>query len=246
MSLYLAVMYGIEKGTIMKEFLMKMIPVSHSDRFPFHCRQCGECCRHVKESVPLESLDAFRLARYLRDRGEKIECMNDVLAKYTSPVLLHESGYTVFMLNTVGSNDSCVFLEGNKCTIHEVNPRACRTYPISAGPSNQGGYEQYLSIEQLHHFNGPQMSVKKRIQKRCSQQDYEFLNIDIGSAQEIAKLLSMIPLELRERALSYFLHYKYSEFDLDKSFVDQYRRNNDRLLSVLRKMAEHYEKEMNK
>ena len=202
--------------------------------------------RQVKESVPLESLDAFRLARYLRGRDEKIECMDDVLAKYASPVLLHESEYTVFMLNTVGLDDACIFLKDNKCTIHEVNPRACRTYPISVGPSTHGGYEQYLSMEQLHHFNGPQMSVKKWIKKRCSQQDYEVWNIDIGSAQEIAKLLGMIPFEMKGRALLYFLRYKYSEFDLDKSFIDQYRSNNDHLLSELRKMAEHSEKEMNK
>lgn len=47
-----------------------MVPVAPSDRFPFRCRMCGACCRHVRESVPLESLDAFRLAKYLRDKGE--------------------------------------------------------------------------------------------------------------------------------------------------------------------------------
>ena len=93
----------------MKEFLMKMVPVASKEHFPFQCRQCGACCRHVKESVPLESLDAFRLAKYLRDRGEPIQCMDDVLAKYAIPVLLHESGYMVFMLSTVGPDDACVF-----------------------------------------------------------------------------------------------------------------------------------------
>ena len=150
----------------MKEFLMKMVPVAPKEHFPFQCRQCGECCRHVKESVPLESLDAFRLARYLRDRGEPIQCMDDVLAKYAIPVLLHESGYMVFMLSTVGPDDACIFLKDNKCTIHAAKPRACRTYPISVGPAEYGGYEAYLSMEQLHHFKGPQQSVKKWIQKR--------------------------------------------------------------------------------
>lgn len=130
----------------MKEFLMKMVPVAPKEHFPFQCRQCGECCRHVKESVPLESLDAFRLARYLRDRGEPIQCMDDVLAKYAIPVLLHESGYMVFMLSTVGPDDACIFLKDNKCTIHAAKPRACRTYPISVGPAEHGGYEAYLSM----------------------------------------------------------------------------------------------------
>lgn len=222
----------------MKDFLMKMVPVASKEHFPFQCRQCGECCRHVKESVPLESLDAFRLAKYLRDRGEPIQCMDDVLAKYAEPVLLHESGYMVFILKTVGPDDACIFLKDNKCTIHAVNPRACRTYPISVGPARQGGYEAYLSMEQPQHFKGSQQSVKKWVQKRCSRQDYDFWETDIGAAQEIAKLLEKLPLEWKKGALFQFLRYKYSDFDLDRSFTDQYRRNNDRLLSVLRKMAE--------
>lgn len=142
----------------MKEFMMKMVPVDPRDHFPFQCQQCGACCRHVRESVPLESLDAFRLAKYLRDRGEPIRCMDDVLARYAIPVLLHESGYTVFMLSTVGPDDACIFLKDNQCTIHAAKPRACRTYPISVGPAMAGGFEAYLSMEQTHHFNGPQQS----------------------------------------------------------------------------------------
>ena len=64
----------------MKEFMTKMVPVNLSDRFPFKCRMCGACCRHVRESVPLESLDAFRLAKHLRDKGENVSCVEDVLA----------------------------------------------------------------------------------------------------------------------------------------------------------------------
>lgn len=139
---------------------MKMVPVAASDHFPFQCRRCGACCHHVSQSVPLEALDAFRLARYLRDRGEPINCIDDVLEKYTEPVLLHKSGYTVFMLRVVGPEDACIFLKDNCCTIHEVNPRACRTYPISVGPDGHGGCEQYLSMEQPQHFHGPQISVK--------------------------------------------------------------------------------------
>ena len=222
----------------MKEFLTKMVPVNPKEHFPFHCKQCGACCRHVKESVPMESLDAFRLARYLRDKGEPIQCMDDVLAKYAIPVLLHESWYMVFMLSTVGPDDACIFLKENKCTIHAAKPRACRTYPISVGSAKTGGYEAYLSMEQIHHFRGPHQSVKKWIQKRCSQQDYDFWETDVGSAQEIARLLEQLPLERKKGALLQFLRYKYSDFDLDKSFTEQFRSNNQKLLEVLRNLVQ--------
>lgn len=222
----------------MKEFLMKMVPVSSKDHFSFQCRQCGACCRHVKESVPLESLDAFRLARYLRDKGEPVQCMDDVLARYTVPVLLHESGYMVFMLSTVGEDDACIFLQDNRCTIHAAKPRACRTYPISVGPAVSGGCEAYLSMEQPYHFKGPQQSVKKWIQKRCSQQDYDFWETDVGSVREIARLLEQLPIEQKKGALLHFLRYKYSDFDLDKSFTEQFKSNNQKLLEALRGLVQ--------
>lgn len=227
----------------MKEFMTKMVPVEPKEHFPFHCQQCGACCRHVKESVPLESLDAFRLAKYLRDIGEAIQCMDDVLAKYAVPVLLHESGYMVFMLGTVGTDDACIFLRDNKCTIHAAKPKACRTYPVSVGPAERGDYEAYLSMEQPHHFNGPQQSVKKWVQKRCSRQDYDFWKTDVGSVQEIARHLEKLSLEQKKGALLQFLRYKYSEFDLDKPFTEQFTENNQKLLEALRNQAQKGDKE---
>lgn len=222
----------------MKEFLMKMVPVAASDHFPFQCRRCGACCRHVRQSVPLETLDAFRLARYLRDCGEPIRYIDDVLAKYTEPVLLHESGYTVFMLKVVGPEDACIFLQDNRCMIHDVNPRACRTYPISVGPDGHGGCEQYLSMEQPHHFHGPQMLVKKWVQKRCSSQDREFWELDVSSARELAQLLERVPQEQKARAMFLFLLYRYLDFDLEKAFIPQFRSNTEKLLEALRAITE--------
>lgn len=86
--------------------------------------------------------------------------IDDVLAAYAEPVLLHESGYLVFMLKTVGEDDACIFLKENKCTIHSVNPRACRTYPISVGPDAKGGYEQFISMEQPHHNTARKCRIK--------------------------------------------------------------------------------------
>ena len=142
------------------------------------------------------------------------------------------------MLKTVGADDACIFLKDNRCTVHPAKPRACRTYPVAVGPYELGGYEQYLSMEQPHHYKGPQMSVKKWVQRYCSRQDFEFLNVDIGSAQEIERLLQKIPEEARKRAMVMFLFYKYSAFDLDKPFMEQFTENNQKLLEALRKLAQ--------
>lgn len=221
----------------MKDFLSKMLPAAISDTFPFRCRMCGRCCRHVRESVPLESRDAFRLANFLRNTEKGIRGMEDVLELYTEPVLLHESGYMMIVLKTAGKEDACVFLKGNRCTVHPAKPRACRTYPVSVVPDRNGPYEIRISAEQPHHFDGPQMSVKRWIKKFCTKEECDFWNMDTASALEIAALLENIPQEEKKRALFLFLRYKYLEFDLDRPFLAQFKENNQKLLEALRVMA---------
>ncbi len=92
-------------------------------------------------------------------------------------------------------------------------------------------------MEQTHHFKGPQILVKKWIRKRFSNQEREFLNVDIGSAKEISQLLEKIPLQEKGQAMFKFLIYKYLNYDLDKSFINQFNANNQKLIEVLRKMV---------
>ena len=104
-------------------------------------------------------------------------------------------------------------------------------------PDAKGGYEQFISMEQPHHNTGPQMSVKKWIQKRCSNQDFAFWEEEYSTVQEIARLLEKVPECDKPRAMMLFIHYKYSNFDLDKSFINQYNHNNSCLIAALRRLA---------
>ena len=47
-----------------------------------------------------------------------------------------------------------------------------------------------------------------------------------------------IPIEQKKGALLHFLRYKYSDFDLNKSFTEQFRSNNQKLLEVLRGLVQ--------
>ncbi len=82
------------------------------------------------------------------------------------------------------------------------------------------------------------MSVKKWVQKRCSNQDREFWELDVGSARELAQLLQRVPQEQKARAMFLFLLYRYSDFDLNKAFIPQFRDNTGKLLEALRTIAE--------
>ena len=98
-----------------EEVLSTTHRISPRERVPFHCTCCGECCRHVRQSVPLESPDVFRLTRLLRERDKGIICMDDFVARYTELALLDECGYFMLMLKVTGVDDACIFLKENRC-----------------------------------------------------------------------------------------------------------------------------------
>ena len=94
-----------------EEVLSTTHRISPRERVPFHCTCCGECCRHVRQSVPLESPDVFRLTRLLREKDKGIICMDDFIARYTELALLDECGYFMLMLKVTGVDDACIFSE---------------------------------------------------------------------------------------------------------------------------------------
>ena len=213
---------------------MKFVPVSPKERVHFKCIGCGACCRNVYQAVPVETLDAFRIARYLRESGHTVQSMDDFWAKYGEPALLDECGYFVYFLKTTGEDHACVFLEGNRCTIHTVNPRACRTYPFVMDPEN---HQYLLTHEREHHFKGPSFRVKNWMQRRLNSEDLEFVKLDYESVIPIARLLKAVPEEQKLRASMLFQLYKYSSYDLDKPFIEQFRSNTAQLIRVLGRLA---------
>lgn len=223
---------------MMNENILNMTKVSAKEYIPFHCIGCGACCRHVKQSVPLESLDVFRLTRYLRDAGEDVLSTDDFLAQYAEPVLLDECGYMMYMLKVIGTDDACVFLKSNRCTVHQANPRACRLYPFAAGPGANGGWEYLVCRENSHHFKGASVRVKSWMKKYLTEEDRAFLTLDYDSAKPVADLLRRIPESKLSAALMRFLFFKYSAFELDKPFLPQYSRNLKQLQTALAELTE--------
>lgn len=113
------------------------MPVRDKDWIDFRCQQCGQCCRHIEEAVMVESLDAYQIAKYLRDHGHPEMNIGAFYLEYTHAAMLTE-GFPVMMLNTAGPEQDCMFLKDNHCTIYPVRPRICRHYPFSVGPGSRG------------------------------------------------------------------------------------------------------------
>ena len=222
----------------MKEpMLANLERITPSTKIRFKCTSCGKCCRHVKETVPVDSWDAFHMAQFLRDAGEGICCVDDFLQRYAEPALLNECGYFVYFLRSVGPDDSCIFLKDNRCCIHKAKPRACRLYPFVVEPSESGTHRYLLSTENMHHFKGPQTETKKWVNQFFPTPEREFLQADFGKARDIARLLRDVPSERQTEAVLHFHRLLYSGFDLDQPFWPQYKRNQTSLLAVLARMS---------
>jgi Fe-S-cluster containining protein len=212
-------------------------PVSASERFPFNCTGCAACCRHVPTSVALECLDIFRLTKYFRDRDTSIKTTDDFLARYAEPVLLDDCGFIIYMLKVQGDDDACIFLKENRCSIQEVKPRVCRIYPFIASPTANGRFEYMVSLEHPHHFQGATVSVKRWMNRFFFAEEKEALHMDYQSVPKIAGLMRRIPAHNRHRAVALFLWYRYSDYDLKHSFLEQFSANMEKLKLELQALA---------
>lgn len=213
---------------MMDQFNVK--PLGKREQFTFKCTRCGDCCRGIKESVMLESLDAYRLARLLRQTDSSIQTMDDMLLKYATPVPLTDNGFPIYVLKTLGEDDTCIFLKDNRCSVYSARPRTCRLYPITVGPSERGrDFEYLLCREKPHHFVGGTVRTKDWLRDNFKREDQEFVLAEYGTIAKIGWLMDKISEHKQPQAIVALLFARYYDFDLDAPFMPQFRSNMQKL-----------------
>ena len=134
--------------------------VSTNASIPFRCQKCGKCCKNLKDSLMLESIDIFYLTKSLRRHDSSITCTDDMLERYTHVAAI-ERGFPIYQANTVGVDAACVFLENDRCRIYDARPLVCRMFPFGIAPGEKGrDFRFYLVMDQSHHFGAGQVIVK--------------------------------------------------------------------------------------
>jgi len=210
------------------------------DKFSFHCSRCGECCRNVENAIMLESLDVFRISRYIKQIGNTAQSIDEILEVCATAVPLTDFGYPIFVLKTVGPKKECVFLNSGKCSIQPAKPRTCRLYPLSAGPGDKDDSFNFFIVSQKQfHYKGRKIRVGDWMDENFSHEDREFTSIEYRIAKDLGALMRKLigkGVDL-SRMIFPLLLYKYYEFDLDAPFMPQYINNMKTLKKKLTDLA---------
>lgn len=217
---------------------LKIKRLRSKDWVKFQCVGCGECCRHLTEKVMVESLDAFRLARYLRDHGQPGMTMEEFYGRYTTPVPIAR-GYPIFTMNTDGKEEACVFLKDGCCSVYPARTRACRLYPFSVGPGERGqNFEWHQCLDASHHFSGGKVQVKDWFYQNFSREDREYVKREYSACRKLGALLAEMTFPTYRQALPIMIFLRYHDFDLDQPFLPQYDHNLQALLRHLQDLLD--------
>ncbi len=203
--------------------------VALNEKVLFRCQLCGGCCRYVKDSIMLEPMDVYYLARHLRERGEPVTGPEDVLAHYAHAAWLADS-LPVFLLNTVGPLDVCVFLKTGRCSVYEARPRVCRLYPFTVAPGSRGRDFLYLlCTEKSHHFVDSMVTVKDWLTQNFSKEARAVLKADYESLPVLGQNIKNMGMGQFKRMVFQFIYYRYYNYELDKPFLPQFLSNLEKL-----------------
>ena len=132
------------------------------DGLRFKCTGCGQCCTGTPGFVWVSPSEAIAIAEQLKISVEEF------LKKYTRQV-----GNRLALLEhrRTNNNYDCVFLDGKRCTIYDVRPKQCRTYPW--WPENvktpEEWKEEAVRCEGINHPDAPLISLQE-IQKHLPEE----------------------------------------------------------------------------
>lgn len=182
----------------------------------------------------LEPMDAYCLARHLRDSGNGVSDIEDVYARFAHASLLDDI-YPIFLVNTQGDDHACVLLENGRCSVYEARPRACRLYPFSVDTGTRGQRFTYFQSIDCHqgHFTGGSVSVEDWMYKNFTRDAREFVEAESSILMELGRLLRRLGEDGRQSTLFQVLYYRYYNYDLDQPFLPQYQANQKALLETL-------------
>lgn len=117
----------------------------------FKCTGCGQCCTGSPGHVWVSPSEVEAMAEELKISVEEFT------KKYTRRI-----GARLSLIERKrGADYDCIFLDGKRCTVYEVRPKQCRTYPWWSEnvSSAQSWKEEGARCEGINHPDAPLISL---------------------------------------------------------------------------------------
>ena len=212
-------------------FILNAKVLHESDTFDFTCNCCSDCCRNVENTVMVESLDLFRIARHLRLETSQ------VFEEYTEFRTV-AWGAPILLMKTKGDDNSCVFLESGRCSIRDARTRACRLYPLSIGPNDDlTGRIILKSPERGFHYSGQTHKAGDWVDANMDSEDTAYIWHEYRMFKTLGRIMSRIPRERENEVLTQMMIFRFIMFDTDCDFMTQFENNMKQLKMRLEQMV---------
>ena len=179
----------------------QIVLVSGNQKIAFQCQRCSACCRHVENKVMLEPYDVYQLALHFQCEAQSVR-PEDICAQYAHPMPL-EPYFPIFLLNAVGEDQHCIFLNGNHCSVYAHRPRACRMYPFTVDAGRRGkDFEYFLCTDYPGHFGKGRIRVSDWFYENFPKDVRRFVKADYAAIRQYGKLLQqMTPAQVLSGAV---------------------------------------------
>ena len=118
------------------------------------CNGCSDCCHGMGESIILDPIDVFHLAKAT---GKDFTAL--VNEGYL--ILNMVDGLILPNLNMNTATGGCAFLnEEGRCSVHALRPGICRLFPLGRY-YNEDGFKYFIQVHECSCKNRSKIKVKK-------------------------------------------------------------------------------------
>lgn len=136
--------------------------VSTSKETKFQCKRCNRCCEKRNGQIVLSPMDVTVISEFLDISREEFIRLKTIRVNYMFVPQI--------ALKTYGKKEQCCFLDRTGCTIHEVSPFQCYTFPIIPIDEEKKLYVQQ-KVKSYCGKEGSTISIEEWLEKNKRYRD---------------------------------------------------------------------------
>lgn len=212
--------------------LLSYPKLNKDDVFTYGCNECGACCRN-REDILLSPLDLYKMAKHLN------MSIKDVIKDYCEFYEGEDSRLPVVRIKPREYKKTCPLNDYGKCKIHAVKPTVCALYPLGRATDNRTN-EFFYFLQPVSCGNRSKtQTVTQWLESFTILEEEHLAMLWHEYAGRISTILHQAA-ELKESTRTHLFiilfHLLYLEYNLEKSFDAQFKKNCEHIFELLATM----------